>query len=131
MIIKNNGKVIYSSFNTNEEIGKIISDLKKIKGWIKKIPNHLKIINFLIDKHIKEENITSDLINLNFKLLPKEIFENIITMRCLELRQITFQDLNYLKIKELEVFNLKGEITVFINIFDFVDVHILYFIFLE
>ncbi len=127
MTILNNGKVIYSSFNQNEEISKIISDLKRIKERIKKIPNHLKIINFLVDKNIKEESITTDLINLNFKLLPKELFENIITMRCLELREISFQDLNYLKINEFEVFNLMGEITVLINIFDFVDVPILYF----
>ena len=96
--------------------------MKEIRSKIKKIANHQKIINFLLDKSLKEENISTDLLNLNLNLLPREIFEAISSMRPLEISKILFEDIDYIKINDFELIDFKGTLTVFINIFDFVNV---------
>ena len=122
--ILHNDKELYSTFDVAIDESE---RLKKIKTTIKKVPNHLNIVNFLLDKTIYEEDLKTDLINLNFKLIPSEVFETIIAMRPLEYSRITFKDLDYFKINDFELIDLKGDLTVFINVLDFVNVFYLCF----
>lgn len=119
-----NDKVLYTTFTEGIDEAE---RLRKIKKKIKKMPNYLSIINFLIDKSIHEDSLLSDLINLNFKQLPCELFETIITMRPMEYTRISFKDIDFLMINELlELKDFKGDLTVYINVLDFVNVYYLF-----